>query len=230
MGQDIDSPITVWEEMFLPGEIERRIQDFRYIDPLGEERTLVASREIRNRAVNRPAVLDKPRRQWIREFFWGLFIAAALVFLFWLQKVRPQMGRRLLGVAQAVLGLFFGIAGSLLFFLTFFTNHDYTYHNSNFLYVNPLILAALPLGLIFALGKDQKKRLFSQSLLRGLWTYVFLGGILSMIIKLFPEFYQQNQVTQALVLPFTLVLSCIPPGRKCFLQACKKNGGAKGRR
>jgi hypothetical protein len=222
MGQDIDAPITVWEEMFLPGEIEARMQGFRYIDPFGGERTLVASSEILNRAVNRPAVLDKPRRQWIRELFLGLFIAAGLIFLFWLRKIKPQAGRLFLGLAQVFLGLFFGIAGSLLFFLAFFTNHDYTYHNSNFLYVNPLILAAVPLGFVFALGKNQKKRLFSESLLRGLWTYVFLGGILSMIIKLFPGFYQQNQVTQALVLPFALVLSFIPPGGKILFKGLRK--------
>lgn len=224
MGQDIDTPITVWEEMFLPGEIETRIQGFRYIDPYGEERVLASAAEILNRAVNRPAILDKPRRQWIRELFLGLFIAAGLGFLLWLSKVKPRTGRLLLGLTQAGLGLFFGIAGSILLFMTFFTNHDYTYHNSNFLYVNPLILAAVPLGLIFALGKEHKKRLFAEFLLRGLWTYVFLGGILSMIIKLFPGFYQQNQVTQALVLPFALVLSFIPPGGKMLFMGLGKKG------
>ncbi|MDR1108169.1 MAG: DUF4105 domain-containing protein, partial [Spirochaetaceae bacterium] len=175
MGQSIDTPITVWDEMFLPAEIGNRIQGFRYSDADGVERELVASTEILNRAVNRPAVLDAPRRQWIRELVLGLFIAVVLVFLFWLQKKKERTGRLLLGLTESFLGLFFGIAGSLLFFMSFFTNHNYTYHNSNFLYVNPLILAAVPLGIIYALGKDQKMRLFAQSLLRGLWTYVFLG-------------------------------------------------------
>ncbi|MFP3089146.1 DUF4105 domain-containing protein [Treponema sp. TIM-1] len=218
MGQGIDTPITEWEEMFLPAEIGNRIQNFRYTDPLGKERTLVSSTEILYRAVNRPAVLDKPRRQWIRELFLGLFIAGVLVFFFWLRKTKPKIGRVLLGLSQSFLGLFFGIAGVILFFMTFFTNHDYTYHNSNFLYINPLILAAIPLGIKVAWEKDQKKRLFSEWILRGLWTYVVLGGILSMVIKLFPGFYQQNQVTQALVLPFALVLSFIPPGGKMFLK------------
>ncbi|MDR2068913.1 MAG: DUF4105 domain-containing protein [Spirochaetaceae bacterium] len=231
MGQDIDSPITEWEEMFLPAEIGNRIQDFRYIDPVGEERALVASTEILYRAVNRPAILDKPRRQWIRELFLGLFIAAVLVFLFWLRKVKPKAGRILLGLTQSFLGLFFGIAGGLLLFMTFFTNHDYTYHNSNFLYVNPLILAAVPLGITVARGRDQKRSLFSEWLLRGLWTYVFLGGILSMVIKLFPGFYQQNQVTQALVLPFALVLSFIPPGGKILVKGiCSKIRSVSGKR
>ncbi|MDR2101934.1 MAG: hypothetical protein LBP43_05135, partial [Treponema sp.] len=122
-----------------------------------------------------------------------------------------------LGLGQSFLGFFFGIAGTVLLFMTFFTDHDYTYHNSNILYINPLLLGALPLGIVFAFTGDEKKRLSAARFLRALWTYVFLGGVLTMVIKLFPGFYQQNQVTQALVLPIALVLSFIPSqGRRLF--------------
>jgi hypothetical protein len=36
---------------------------------------------------------------------------------------------------------------------------------------------------------------------------VFLGGVLSLLLRLLPGFYQQNQVTLALVLPFAAILS-----------------------
>jgi hypothetical protein len=125
--------------------------------------------------------------------------------------VKPAPGRLLWGAAQSALGLFFGISGLLLAFLTFFTNHDYTYHNSNILYINPLLLAAAPLGIILGTGKNPQKRLAAERLLRGLWTYVFLGGVLSLLIRLLPGFYQQNQVTLALVLPFALALALSRP-------------------
>ena len=112
----------------------------------------------------------------------------------------------ILGLYQAGLGLFFGGVGLVLFFMTFFTNHDYTYHNANLIFVNPLLLAALPLGIRYAMGGDPKKQFFRDRLLGSLWTYVFLAGILTMVMKLFPGFYQQNQPTQALVLPFAFVL------------------------
>jgi cytochrome bd-type quinol oxidase subunit 2 len=111
---------------------------------------------------------------------------------------------------QSLIGFFFGIVGSILFFMTFFTNHDYTYHNSNILYINPLLLAAVPLGILLASSKNSRRWRRARMLLRCLWTYVFFGGILTMAIKALPGFYQQNQVTQALVLPFTLVLSLVP--------------------
>jgi hypothetical protein len=210
MGQDIDTPITVWEEMFLPQELGNHIAEFSYTDVSGTERKLVSSVEVLNRAAGRPRVLDVPRTQWPRELLAGLMIAVVLNGIRVLRRKKPDMGRVLSGIAQALLGLFFGIAGSVLFFMTFFTNHDYTWHNSNILYINPLLLAAVPLGIILAAGKNSRKRFIAGQFLKSLWTYVLLGGLLSMAIKLAPGFYQQNQVTQALVLPFALILSFIP--------------------
>jgi thiamine transporter ThiT len=212
MGQDIDTPITIWEEMFLPQEIGSRIQDFTYRDAAGIERKLVRSVEVVNRAVNRPHVLDTPRRQWPRELALGCFIALILALFACLRRRTGRAAhlcRILWGLCQSGLGLFFGIAGTLLCFLSFFTNHDYSYHNSNVLFVNPLLLAAVPLGILAAFGSELK-RPRRERLLRILWTYVLFGGLLTMAIKLLPGFYQQNQVTQALVLPFAFVLSYAP--------------------
>ena len=205
MGQDIDRPITVWDDMFLPSEIATRIKDYHYMDSAGNERSLVSSVEVMNRSVGRPIVLDIPRKQWPRELFVSLVFSALLVSVY-LFCSKKKFVRIFLGLAQSLLGLFFGISGSVLFFMTFFTDHDYTYHNSNVFYVNPLFFAALPLGLIFAFTHNEKKRFVATRLSRAFWTYILLGGFLTMVIKLSPAFYQQNQVTQALVMPVALVM------------------------
>jgi hypothetical protein len=210
MGQDIDTPLTIWEELFLPAEIGSRIVDFQYHDREGNPRKLVSSVEVRNRAVNRPAILAAPPQQWIRSLLVGLCIAGAMGVIQGLRRSRPALYRLLGGLSQSALGLFFGITGSILFFMSFFTNHDYTYHNSNILFINPLLLGAIPLGFILAFGKEAKNRLWAEHLLKALWSVMLFGSILSMVIKLFPGFYQQNQVSQALVLPFALILSGIP--------------------
>jgi hypothetical protein len=221
MGQDIDRPITVWEEMFLPSEVGRRIEKFSYIEsagdlpaadglPSGRERKLVASVEILNTARGRPPVLDAPRLQWPRELALGLFLAALLVLCI-RRENRNGTGRVILGLSQSLLGLFFGCAGTVLVFMSFFTNHDYTYHNFNILFVNPLLLAAIPLGIRFAAGKDKAAGSLSPgSLLKTLWTYVFFGGLFTLIIRILPQFYQQNQVSLAMILPFALSLSFVP--------------------
>jgi hypothetical protein len=159
--------------------------------------------------------LAVPRKQWPRELVLGIAAAVLLCALSLFRRKKPAAGRVILGILQSLLGLFFGGVGTALFFMTFFTNHDYTYHNSNVIYINPLLLAAVPLGIMMARHAPASaaggpRRFSPEGLLRILWTYVFLGGILTMVLKLLPGFYQQNQVTQALVLPFALVLSLAP--------------------
>ena len=205
MGQDIDRPIKVWDEMFLPSEIALRIKDFRYTGADGTERPLVSGVEVINNASTRPAVLDKPRLQWPRELLASLLFSAFLVFLYLFRGKRKAYGI-FMGLLQSLLGLFFGIVGSALLFMNIFTNHDYTYHNSNIFFVNPLFFALIPLGFIFAFGKDKKKYFVAGRLIRLFWTYVLLGGLLTMAIKFSPAFYQQNQTDQALILPLALTM------------------------
>jgi hypothetical protein len=94
--------------------------------------------------------------------------------------------------------------------MSFFTNHDYTYHNSNLLFVNPLLFIAVPQGLFYAFTGNEEKRRRAAKALKLLWSYVFCAGVLTMAIKFLPFFCQQNQPTQALVLPVALALSFAP--------------------
>jgi len=222
LGQTVDRPITVWEEMFLPSEIALRIEDFYYTDASGIERKLVSNTEVLNRAKGRPAVLDTPPQYLFRNLIIGLCVAALFSFLRFLPAARParkqaeanekwvRVFRNIFGTAQALLGLFLGTMGSLLFFMAFFTNHDYTYDNYNLLFVNPLLLTAVPAGLIYGFTGKSKKRLTAELFLTVLWTIIFLAGLADIVIRLFPGAYQQNQSTQLLVLPIVLVLSAIP--------------------
>ena len=224
MGQDIDRPITVWEEMFLPSEIALCSKDFKYTDAWGAKRQLVSKVEVLSKAKGRHAVAEIPPKSWIIELLLGLGLAVILGILR-IRAATPEKkrgglsrfykaergSRYAFGILQAAMGLFFGLMGSLLFFMSFFTTHDYTWHNSNILFVNPLFLAAFPLALIAAFGRKIKKRERSEYILQILWTVVFIGGIITIVIRLFPNFYQQNQPTQALLLPAAFVLSIIPP-------------------
>jgi hypothetical protein len=212
MGQVIDTPITIWDDMFLPSEVGKRINDFQYTDANGVMRKLVSSVEAVNRAKNRPAVLETPRRQWPRELAFSLALSAIFGFFFFLQAKKRRAGIILSGVSMGIAGFVFGTAGFLLYFMNLFTNHDYTYQNANMLFCTPLLLAAVPLGLCYALTKKPDRRLICEALLRLLWLLTVLGIFVSMAIKLLPAFYQQNLTDQMLMLPIALVFSLQPAG------------------
>ncbi|MDR1585920.1 MAG: DUF4105 domain-containing protein [Treponema sp.] len=216
MGQDIDTPVTVWDEMFLPAEVGLRINDFWYTDSGGASRKLVSGIEEINRAEGRPVVLDAPRRQWPRELAAGIAAAALLLAFFFLQTQSPA-GQILAGIGQSLAGLFFGAAGLLLVFMWAFTNHDYTYHNMNLLFANPLLLAAVPLGIRYAMAPNRAARELPELLLRILWLLVLLGIFASMLLKLLPWFWQRNLVDEMLMLPIALVLALEPRGLRELL-------------
>jgi hypothetical protein len=212
MGQDIDKPLTVWQEMFLPSEIGSRINDFYYTDAEGSSRKLVSGVEIVNHSIGRPEVLEVPRRQWPRELALGIAVMALLGLFFFLQTKSPA-GQVLVGLSQSLIGLFFGLAGLLLFFMSFFTNHDYPYHNMNLLFANPLLLAAVPLGIRYATASSGERER-PEIMLRVLWLLVLLGLVVSMLLKLHPWFFQANLVDQMLMLPIVLMLCFEPFGTK----------------
>jgi len=218
MGQDIDTPITVWQEMFVPSEIAKRICEFTYTDSRGVSRPLVSEVEEIWKSKGRIPVLDAPRMQWPRTLAFGLFVAVVLGALFYLQQKRPALGQVALGIVHSLFGIVFGVAGSVLFFMSFFTDHDYTYHNANLLFCNPLMLAAIPLGIMYAKSINYFRRLPVEFLLRLLWLFCALGIFASMLIKLLPQFWQNNLVDQLLMLPIALVLSLEPVGLKRILR------------
>jgi hypothetical protein len=218
MGQGIDTGITVWDEMFLPSEVGKRISEFQYDDPNGFSRSLVMEKEVIYQSYGRPAVLDFPLKQWPRELAFSLFLSLILACFFYLQSKSAAYGQVALGIIHSLLGLFFGGVGLLLFFMTFFTDHDYTWHNINILFCNPLLLAAVPLGLRYAASKNYDSRLRVEFMLRILWLLVVLGIFASMLIKLLPWFWQQNLTDQMLMLPIALVLSLEPAGLKRMIE------------
>ena len=218
MGQDIDTPITVWDEMFLPAEIGSRISDFEYTDSNGFSRPLVTEKEVIYQAYGHPLVLDVPRRQWPYELALSLMVALALGGLFYLQSKSAACGQVAIGLMHTLAGLFFGVAGLMLFFMSTFTSHDYTYHNANLLFANPLLLAAVPLGIRYAVSRNYDSRLRAEFMLRLLWLLVVLGIFASMLIKLFPPFWQDNLTDQMLMLPIALVLSLEPVGLRRMVE------------
>jgi hypothetical protein len=221
MGQGTDVPITVWQEMFLPSEVGRNILDFQYTDTNGVTRPLVSNVGKVYEAYDRPEVLDVPPKHWPLSLAFGLVLAAIACFLFYLQYKSPRRGQAALGVCHSLFGFIFGAMGSLLFFVSLFTGHDYTWNNANLLFINPLLLAAVPLGILYAKSHNDKKRSRVKLALGFLWLLAVAGILVSMLIKLLPWFWQDNLGAQLLVLPIALALSFTVLFRRRSLRACR---------
>ncbi|MCL2179669.1 MAG: DUF4105 domain-containing protein [Treponema sp.] len=214
MGQVIDNPVTIWEDMFLPAEVGRRIDEFYYTDVNGQRRKLVSSVETVLKAVNRPGILEKPLLQWPRELAFSIALSAIFSFFFFLYARKINAGRILAGVSVSLCGFIFGVAGLFLYFLTFISNHDYTYQNINILFGTPLLLALIPFGIGYAFTKNPQKLLKYDALSRLVWLLAAAGIFISMALKLLPAFYQDNLTDQMLLLPIALVFAFQPVGLK----------------
>jgi len=220
MGQVIDTPLTVWDDMFLPAEVGKRMQDFTYTDVNGVRRKLVVdgSKETVFTPEGRPAVLDSPRKQWPYELAFSLVLSAIFGFFFFLYSKKIRAGKILAGISMSLCGLVFGLAALVLYFMNLFTNHDYTYENFNMLFATPLLLAAVPFGIGYAFTKKPEKQFKYDLLSRILWLLTVIGIFISMLIKLLPWFYQDNLTDQMLMLPIALVFTFQPVGLRPVIE------------
>jgi len=207
MGQNYDKKITKWDAMFLPVEIARNIVDFTYIDDSGVERKLVESIQVFNASKERPPILNKPIVTWPFALALGIIIAVLLFFIKYLHKLYPVCSRIFLGIIQSFFGLFFGGSGCVLVF-GFLMNNDYFQQNINILFINPFLLIFIPLGILSAINKHFL--IEPEKLMRKIWTCVFITCGITVILKILPFFYQQNQSVQGIFLPIAFALSHIP--------------------
>jgi hypothetical protein len=210
MGGDLDAQVTAWDEMFLPAEVGRNISAFSYTGSSGAEHKLVSSVEIINASRNRPPILNAPLSRWPGALLLGLLPAALVPLLWLLREKKPLAGRVAWGLFQGLAGLALGLLGCVLVYARFFMKNDYVRQNINLLFVNPLALAALPLGLLYAAGNTRAK---PAACLRVLWSCVACAGLLSLLLRAFPAFPQQNQAALALILPPAALLSLGPEPR-----------------
>jgi hypothetical protein len=210
LGRGTDIQATKWDAMFLPSEVALSMRDFEYTAADGNNIQLVSETETLYTAVSRPPVPGTPPNRRSFALLAVLLFAGMCVFFMVMDIRQKKTGKAAWLLSQGLLGCFIGLAGSLLFFMSFFTNHDYTYNNLNTLIANPLLLAALPLGFITLASDNYIKEAITIRIINILWTVVFLSGIASLILNAFPRYYQQNQMTIALILPCAFTFSLFP--------------------
>jgi len=191
LGEGVDRPISVWEEMFLPLAMRERLRRVTVAGPDGTPVPLVKSERTLFESTAPPPPPAPPRR-----LHWYLLLGVALGGAgAGLGAARSSRGARAgLAVLIAAWGLVVGLGGVVLAGLWGFTDHAMAYRNENLFQVNPLALALVVLGPLAAAGR-------ALPLARGV--AIALAGLsaLGLVAQVLPGLDQVNGAIIALALP-----------------------------
>lgn len=205
LGQPVDRPVSVWEEMFLPVRMKERLKDIRVQTVAGSE-PLVRDERVMFEATRPPEEVTVETGLLPFAILAG---AILLIGLFLLVLRRPEQGGAGVLALGAAWSLIAGIAGSVLAFLWAFTDHLYSYDNENLFHLNPLSLALA--GFLVRLAwmrwraaperaeRARRDAMLLASIVAGISAIGFL-------VQALPVFDQVNGPIIALALPLHLGL------------------------
>lgn len=198
MNDTIDQPLTRWDEMFLPDELERAMLELEVIGADGKPAPLIRDIDRFHTASARAPTPEEPPSYVPALLAIGLLLGGVplLLSLGWRQRGLGWC-RVALGAFTLFTGLVFGLVGVLLTVMWAFTDHTVVFRNENLFLVNPLWLGAVWLGASLMRGKHPR----TPARLRGLG--LLLGGLslLGVALKVLPAFDQNNWNILALLLP-----------------------------
>jgi len=199
MNDEIDRPIRVWDEAFLPAELEAQVRAFSYVDETGATVPLVASERVLYAAKGRARIAAEPPP--LAPWLWGVgtLLGAAAVGLSLAGGTRRRGTRTALGLLSAAQGLLFGVPGLVLALMWAVTNHTVTFHNEHLFLANPATFAALPLGWMLARGSERARLWLPR-----LWLGLAALGLLGVALKALPALDQDSWRLVGLVLPAAL--------------------------
>jgi hypothetical protein len=201
MSAPVDAPITRWEEMFLPAELELAVDRLRVASRDGTSKPLVAERVVIHSS-SRPPVPDEPNEARYLYGAAALLAGGSFVALARRHEVtRSRRSRIALGLTQATIGAVLGLPG-LIVVLSWFTNHTLAYWNQNVCFANPVTFALLPLGLAVALGSERAGRWTHWS-----WSILGASTMIGLGLEMVPGIAQANGEVVASYAVFNLIVA-----------------------
>lgn len=218
MNDEIDTPLTEWEDMFLPGELLAQIEALEYTDETGNRRRLVPKTEIIYKS-ERPKVPNMPSSKWWWTWLIGVVLGGAgFHFARKWETTGQTTWKVALGGQHFLVGMLFGIPG-LVAVLFHFTEHTITWWNENLLLWSPLTFMALLLSVPIMRGSKWALRT-----MRMCWYAMAATSLLALPLELLPSFDQQNGFALAMFVPFNLLMAAAmhrfgPPTKRGGLES-----------
>jgi hypothetical protein len=198
---ELDRPITMAQEAFLPDELERQVDALVVTHADGSQRPLVKKKFVWFQS-DRPKVPETPPNYAPHILALSLGVAALAFALGRAAQAQQAWARRVLGLLNVSLGLVWGTFGLFLTLVWLFTDHEVAHHNENLFLINFVHLGAVPYGIKLFRGKAT-----AWNGLFWTWASVLGTSVLGLALKVLPWFYQNNWTIFALALPVNLALA-----------------------
>ena len=200
MNDEIDQPVRQWDEMFLPDELEKHIGELEIPDEEGKMQPLVSDSNIFYKA-NRDPVFEAIPLHWPLALLSGFVIGLlALALVFWLKNSSNPWANVIYGIYITLIGMVVGIPGLMLALMASFTEHSVTFYNENLIFINPLTFLFLIVGV--GIARNKKWSWIWQD---RLWLIHVILLLLAFILKIFPEFDQDNGLILIFVAPLFIM-------------------------
>jgi hypothetical protein len=194
LGQPVDQPISMWEEMFLPLALRVHLRKISVGGPGGRQVPLVKSERTLFQSTE-PAPPPSPPA-WIPFYLLAGGLIGGLALGLGAAAAGSRPARAGFLVVTWSWWVLSGVAGLVLAGLWCCTDHSAAYRNANVLQTNLLALPLLWFGTRVAFGSERAAR--PAVLLAGLLISLSLLGLL---LQVFPAFRQVNGDIIALALP-----------------------------
>jgi hypothetical protein len=192
LGEPVDRPISAWEAMFVPLEVQEWARRMTVVDSFGAERPLVRT----ERTLFTSSVPELPARPPARL---PGYLATGGVLGGLLAAGRRRVLLGWLGTSWALVA---GTAGLILTFLWAFTDHEAAYRNENLFQASVLLLPLVWLLPAAVMGRKWARR---PALMLAMLAAA--SSILGVLVQILPGFDQQNGEVLALAVPINLGLA-----------------------
>jgi hypothetical protein len=209
--KSIDTPITLWEEMFLPEKLEKAVMNFEFETKEGVSTPLAKEREIINLAPvgMRPLNNQSKFRANLIMVLCSLLLSILIFISKRIMKNTIYNGiYKFYSSIYSILSISWTLIASVfslvLTFMMVVSNHDVTYFNENILIISPLSILMFISVIHYTFSKKEISRFFEY-----LNTISFFLIILLIIAKgVFPDYlYQENYEIMLIAMPLYLVNS-----------------------
>jgi hypothetical protein len=200
LGQGADRPITRWEEGFIPMRLRDQLRTVQVPSATGQLQPLVKSERVVYKSTRPDLPLAPPNRLSLFLTV-GVLLGGLFALLGSLARTR-RWARITLGTGAALLGLVFGLLGTVLVFLWVATDHRVAHANTNIVQSVPWALLLAGYGIKVARGRPGAAR-------RAFYLAAAAVGasLLGLLCKLVGLLSQDNAPLIAFFLPFWLGLA-----------------------